>query len=201
MKKTIMTEDQLKRATQIINPIYRSFVNIARNYTNVDLVIAQKDEKYRGAYPYIPTEHIGDILYIINHMPSAGSFVDLGCGVPVVPIVVNAVFPSINTTGYEFRDDIISKVSCTNSRVFNRDILTLTKHEIQSFDIIYYYEPLCDSNKLKQFEELILNNCIKGQMIIPLGRSLFNDVGGSSRFNIITKRDPNSWGPKGFIVK
>jgi 16S rRNA G527 N7-methylase RsmG len=121
-----------------------------------------------NAFIYVPWNHIYGIIEIVNVHPKAKTFVDLGCGVPIIPYVVNLIFPEVKTTGYEIRKSIVQSAGRYNNHVdlHEGNILDLSE-ELSTFDIIYYYNPIADSKKMLTLCANIKKNSHKGQVIIP----------------------------------
>lgn len=172
---------KIKPFLPFIYSCQRSFSHLLRTKSLED---TQANES--RAFPYIPYSRLYEVLTIINKYPETTSFVDLGCGVPIIPYIVEVIFPEITPYGYELRSSVISASTefslsdywIINDKkrnpgipgviVYNKDIFEIGKN-MSKYDIIYYYNPIADTALMKKLHNTILANTIKGQIIIPVG--------------------------------
>lgn len=172
MKKTFFTQKQLESRIEIAGAIYNNIYPILSGYARADFekINYVKDRKmYNNAYPYIAFNDIKAILKTINKFPNARSFADLGCGVPILAVVVKAVFPILNVYGFEIRRDIIHACRCVSSITLREaDILSLEKETIQALDIIYFFRPIESQELMHKLIDKLNDECKLGQIILPV---------------------------------
>jgi SAM-dependent methyltransferase len=182
--------------TECVNNIIEQYnLYFQRKLGSVPDVYKKSNEDH---YCFIPSRNIAeiiDILYKVKrqlHTPPI-KFLDCGCGIGNIMLIAEAV-------GYEAYGIEYEKVTCKiakdltwklravrgnrkNGSIIHGDITTFEYYA--DYDVIYYYTPIKDFTKRKQFREKLANDVKVGGVVISYGGSNYfrNDV----RFKIFPK--------------
>lgn len=148
-----------------------------------------RDEKAkRGEYPCIFLRHhhfVELMTATYNEIGYLGqySFVDAGCGLGH-KLLLSHLLGFRQITGIEIEKDYIEEaeklltifnISISHPKrhlyggeitLVNKDILEV---DYSMFDVIYFYEPLCDEQKEREFETQVVKTARDGAIIIGVG--------------------------------
>jgi len=133
-------------------------------------------------YAFIPTRGICDIMRcfedVKNYLKKAcrnsddwqPKFLDCGCGVG--NIMLAAYHLNYKVSGIEYEPAVyeVAKkmfMSMRSAKVIHGDILEFGKYHL--YDVIYYYVPILNGDKMKQFYDKLLNDMKVGAVVIPYG--------------------------------
>lgn len=96
------------------------------------------------------------------------NFIDLGCGTGTKCHCVRQLYPKSTTTGVDINENYlkIAKILC--HRVVNFDIIDYVQtDEFKNFDVIYWYEPIGDKTKYRQFCQKVFDNANSKAVLMP----------------------------------
>ncbi len=148
---------------------------IITNQINLDLLIRTIQDNYDkhplraldGAiqdnnkyYKYIPS-YVHELKIVIEDLIDENinlidkNFIDIGCGLPVVPDLFK-ILGCKETIGLEC-SPLYTKVF-GNNRIINEDLLT---HNFKDYDILYSYNPIIDCELMEKGLENIISTMKK----------------------------------------
>ncbi len=124
----------------------------------------------RGYYPYIANDDIG-LVGIYMQKLGLKSVVDLGCGLGFGMLLLRDKF-GVEVGGYELDSELLSKIPKKDKHLFKeKNILDLTKDDIKDYQVIYFYDPIYNTESRKRFIDNLSNIMSEGQYLI------FKDAG------------------------
>ena len=195
-----MTKRELKRENCILLKCISFYINYfkARHGDKEDVTAFQKDR-----FPFIPADS-NRVLHLLNeavkYYGKKGistkflKFLDAGCGIGNVLAIANLM--GFQAYGVEIDDKSIrvAEKLVTNPyeiyfKIIKRDILTFKNYS--HYDVIYFYYPLCDSKKQKEFETKLTNDMKVGAIIIQYG--LKDALKNDPRFKRISRKKEPIW--------
>ena len=157
--------------------------------------IADK-EKYKGYYTYIPFWNYKGLKDQLNKLKFK-SFIDLGCGVPLIPYFVKTHFPNVKCAGVEVREEIVTTCGAyftPEVSLFCADIFSLKKEFLNQYDCLYMYVPMHDYQLMKKFMDSLTNKLKKGQIVVCCGtgfegasRKKYRKMSQTGEFHIYQK--------------
>lgn len=121
--------------------------------------------KGNGQWGYYVNEDFGDVVNYMNEH-NLTSLVDLGAGEGHIVELLNDM--GYNAKGYEIEEELIDKYHENFSRnnVFQKDVMDITKEDIEDFQVIYMYQPFSDRTLLKKFLHRLINEMNVDQTIV-----------------------------------
>lgn len=144
-------------------------------------------EEYRNAYPYIPQHYFIKIIDLLETL-EINSFVDMGCGIPIIPYLVKLYYPHMECAGVEVRKEMMQKVLGFRRgvEIIIADMLKLPKKTIQKYDCIYMYNPIANPELMEQFCKKLIKEARAGQYILSYGTNGFRSIEASKKFENIS---------------
>jgi SAM-dependent methyltransferase len=131
-----------------------------------------QEKKRQGEYEFIPlnahdfTDSIIMLQIFLKQMNrKPKNFVDLGCG-PGVKSLLAEIILGCNGYGIDSKEKYVfeaRKFWCERGRIIKADLLCYEGYKF--FDILYFYHPLCFSEKQFLFEKALISGC-KNEAII-----------------------------------
>jgi hypothetical protein len=102
---------------------------------------------------------------VIKDMRTHGSyfFCDAGSGIGIPSLLFKTFFQRFRTEGIELNSEL-AKMDIGNEVVHNADILTFDTYG--KYDVIYYYSPLIDDAKEREFEARVEDRCKVGCVLV-----------------------------------
>jgi len=171
--KTKKEEQQLDHLQILLRYIFDLFATTARvfnmsKYIENNISKRKEEGKNEGQWGFIQSSRIDNLILILNRL-EIGSFVDLGSGCGILITIVKIYYlhiynKFIKVAGYEIEDDLVKIGSYYH--VCRKNILTLDKEDIKSFEALYFYEPLQSPTLAKEFVENLESIMYSGQYII-----------------------------------
>jgi trans-aconitate methyltransferase len=95
------------------------------------------------------------------------SFIDLGCGAGVLLKILTMFIPDISVKGVDNEETLVQY--CNKFMAFGtkkRNILSLKREDIESYQVIYFYEPFTSRSMAQRFVENLSKIVTEGQYII-----------------------------------
>lgn len=144
--------------------------------------------KQNGEWGFIPTRNIVELASIMLDLKLDSKeikFVDLGSGPGTLLLCLSIFFDKMHFVGYDneslFVDNIgfldyPYNVKLDNVKLEKKDLLRLTKIDIESADVFYMYEPFSNGKKAKDFVDNLVPLLKSGQIII------YNHAGNIGEF-------------------
>lgn len=131
-----------------------------------------KNEKYYGYYfnQYGLASIYSNLQYLkitqFNRKPA--SFIDLGCGIPRIPLIAKLF--GFQACGLEFDKDTYDAVKNNDFRipVIKGDMINFN---CRDYDVIYFYVPIIDEGLMRKAFNNIVKTMKKGAYLMPYGYS------------------------------
>jgi 2-polyprenyl-3-methyl-5-hydroxy-6-metoxy-1,4-benzoquinol methylase len=131
-------------------------------------------------YCFVPSRSSEDVLsclievkkYLNNKIQRALKFLDCGCGIGNIMLLVNTLggFSSIHGIEYELKTwDIARALLPDNCMVVCDDILHFERYG--HYDVIFYFTPIKDLGKRATFREKLAEDVKIGTVIVSYGGS------------------------------
>lgn len=159
----------------------------------------KQGKKHRGHHHFIPSSNVPEIIHFINlakaHIRKKSdkpiSFLDCGCGIGNIMILAKATGGLAHVDGVEYDPATwrvakkLLKDSYIRSKVFKGDLVNFRHYA--NYDILYFYLPISDPGKRKDFMNRLMNRTKVGAVIISYNHSrrLLQD----DRFKLIRRTD------------
>lgn len=125
-----------------------------------------KDNSEYGYYINQDFSRLAEILqvYKVKHL------VDLGSGSGILLYVLSRYLYYTKFTGYEIEETLInfSNLYLKSRRIttYKKDLLKLTKKDLENFDCLYFWEPIYNKDLAKVFVNRLVTSMYPGQLII-----------------------------------
>ena len=136
-----------------------------------DIIYNQKGTE-RSEFGFYLTQNFLTIYHILLSLKTK-SLLDLGSG---PGLLLQSLCSIVNVrVGYEIEDVFVEDGrSVFNQDIKKKDILTLTKKDVKSFEVLFFYEPFTpynhiqekENSKPKEFIDNLVNILTKGQYIL-----------------------------------
>lgn len=158
----------------------------------------KKGKRHEGHHPFIP---YSDSAKTIDHIRVAKAhilkkksgplrFLDCGCGIGNIMILAYATGGFFRTDGVEYDLStwrVAKDLAPPMSKVFRGDLIEF-KH-YADYDIIYFYEPICDQRKRRIFLKKVMDDARIGAVIIAHGGGA--SLSGSKKFKKVRRDSRN----------
>lgn len=133
-------------AFEVIN---RDIMTQGSLYKERDNIYKKLQEEKKDYFPYIPidSQRIGWIIEDImsnNLSLEDKNFMDIGCGVPIIPKIFD-ILGCKKSKGLEYQKDYIDKYG--DGFLIQGDLLTFNFEE---YDYLYSYNPICDNKVMSE---------------------------------------------------
>lgn len=130
------------------------------------------DNPNKGQFGYYCNESPGTLYTLMQRLDKT-RLLDLGSGLGLVLYVIDKISNhSIKVTGYEIEDLLIKIGNSLFLRTFGesikihkKDILKLTKKDLEDHEVIYFWEPFASEELQNLFAKNLINNMYPGQII------------------------------------
>ena len=131
-------------------------------------------------YCFIPTRNVEDIVRVLHYIRtldtgrnrSRNKFLDCGCGIGNIMMLAGKV--GFGPYGIEYEKEnvelarkLLRNTIISSKQVIHGDIMEYKYYN--QYDVIYYYEPLQDHKKQRQFADKIAKDAKRGAFVIPNG--------------------------------
>ena len=132
-------------------------------------------------FPFIPSS---DAAWVIDRLTRVQmhqdgmklKLIDCGCGIGNVMLLAKSIGYYVYGIEYDLESSKIAE-SLTDSKVVCGDILTFDGYA--DFDVIYYYTPIRDVDKMRKFLEKIINDMKVGGIIVSYSEIDNSQIGES----------------------
>lgn len=105
-----------------------------------------------GQYKYYNNINVLSLIKFLE-LNNIKSFLDLGCGAGILFKILNYYNNNLKLKGYEIEDNLIeicNKLNYYGSAV-KKDILKLSIDDIKDYQVLYFWEPLYNTDLAKKF--------------------------------------------------
>jgi 2-polyprenyl-3-methyl-5-hydroxy-6-metoxy-1,4-benzoquinol methylase len=105
-----------------------------------------------GQYKYYNNPYVLNLIKFLK-LNNIKSFLDLGCGAGILFRILHIFNYELKLKGYEIEDNLIeicNRLNHTKPAV-KKDILKLTIDDIKDYQVLYFWEPLCDRKLAEKF--------------------------------------------------
>lgn len=161
---------------------YVSFISKSNNIGGY--YKSTRGTNHYGFIPSSPTS-IGETLLRLRHHVDGGwgrhKFLDIGCGIGNIVLLANIL--GFDAYGLEYKKEIydIAKSLAGKNNIFKGNMATFEKYS--EYDVLYYYEPMCDGRAMEKFAIKLAKAMKVGAYVIPNGHA--RTFSGSKEFKLI----------------
>ena len=161
-----------------------TFYNKMRDFFYQSMNTAEKQIKKRY-YHCIPSYSVSKALLTIRkNFPTKLNFLDVGAGYGHIAELANTVGFRAEGIEYSNKNDM-NKIhhSCMVRVLYSVDAFNKKKEFYEKYDIIYFYQPICDSRLCDKLYAHVINNSKKGTVFILIGaEKIFKELTTELKF-------------------
>lgn len=157
-----------------------------------NLVTSDRNPRSKDGYEYIPADPYSimralKMAKLLVSSKTAPTFMDYGCG-PGLTMKL-AQKEGFRSFGIDIVQEYLDFVNLNSGKTELADLLDKKTYKGRSYDVVYFYCPLCNHKARLDFEKLVLPTC--KDILIPFGTFSFGkdtyNNGEHPEFKLLTK--------------
>ncbi len=153
-------------------------------FYQLEVAIGNTQKARKGEYTYIPFSH-GEFVAALTPYKEAKNYIEVGCGIgSKLWLARNVVKIKGHITGVEINEKYAEIAKNLTNMCYQTSVLNCDAFDVDysSYDLIYSYDPLKDSDKLFTF----IKKHMKSKAVF-IRAHCFNSGSDGSRFDRFTK--------------